>query len=161
QSDRVLGPTSVARWSYSTAKAVGETMCLGYHRERGADTVVARLFNTVGPRQSGAYGMVLPRFVCQALAGEEITVYGDGRQSRGFGQVEDTVRALVMLMDEEGARGTAFNVGRSAEITILELAETVIERLGSDSGIKMVPYAEAYGEGFEELGRRCPDTSAL
>lgn len=160
-SDRVLGPPSIARWSYSTAKAVGEAISLGYHRERDADNVVVRLFNTVGPRQTGAYGMVLPRFVGQALAGEDLTVYGDGSQSRCFSHVHDTTRALVMLMDEEGARGTAFNVGRSSEITILELARTVIERTGSTSGIRTVPYAEAYGEGFEELGRRCPDTSAL
>jgi UDP-glucose 4-epimerase len=161
QSDRVLGPPSIARWSYSTAKAVGEAISLGYHRERDSDTVVARLFNAVGPRQTGAYGMVLPRFVGQALAGEDLTVYGDGSQSRCFSHVYDTTRALVMLMDEEGARGTAFNVGRSSEITILELARTVIERTGSTSGIRMVPYDEAYGEGFEELGRRRPDTSAL
>jgi UDP-glucose 4-epimerase len=161
QSDRILGPPSIARWSYSTAKAFGEAITLGYHRERDSDNVVVRLFNTVGPRQTGAYGMVLPRFVGQAIAGEDLTVYGDGSQSRCFSHVHDTTRALVMLMDEEGARGTAFNVGRSTEITILELAETVIERTGSTSGIRMVPYAEAYGEGFEELGRRCPDTSAL
>ncbi len=161
QSDRVLGPPSIARWSYSTAKAFGEALTLGYHREREADNVVVRLFNTVGPRQTGAYGMVLPRFVGQAIAGEDLTVYGDGSQSRCFSHVHDTTRALVMLMDEEGARGTAFNVGRSSEITILELAETVIERTRSSSGIRMVPYSEAYGEGFEELGRRCPDTSAL
>ncbi len=160
-SDRVLGPPSVARWSYSTAKALGEAISLGYARERDADTVVVRLFNTVGPRQTGAYGMVLPRFVGQALAGEDLTVYGDGTQSRCFSHVYDTVRALVMLMDEEGARGTAFNVGRSSEITILELAQKVIERTDSDSGIRTVPYEEAYGEGFEELGRRRPDTSAL
>jgi UDP-glucose 4-epimerase len=160
-SDRVLGPPSVARWSYSIAKAFGEAISLGYHREREGDTVVARLFNTVGPRQSGAYGMVLPRFVGQAILDEDLTVYGDGRQSRCFAHVHDTVRALVMLMDEEGARGRAFNVGRSSEITIHELARTVIARTGSDSGIRMVPYDEAYGEGFEELGRRRPDTSAL
>jgi UDP-glucose 4-epimerase len=161
QSDRILGPPSIARWSYSTAKAFGEALTLGYHRERDSDNVVVRLFNTVGPRQTGAYGMVLPRFVGQAIAGEDLTVYGDGSQSRCFSHVHDTTRALVMLMDEEGARGTAFNVGRSSEITILELAETVIEQTGSTSDIRMVPYEEAYGEGFEELGRRCPDTSAL
>ena len=160
-SDRVLGPPSVARWSYSTAKAFGEAMALGYYREREADNVVARLFNTVGPRQTGAYGMVLPRFVGQAIADEDLTVYGDGSQSRCFAHVYDTTRALVMLMDEEGARGRAFNVGRSSEITILELAELVIERTGSASAIQLVPYEEAYGDGFEELGRRRPDTTAL
>jgi len=161
ESDRVLGPPSIARWSYSTAKAFGEAMALGYHREREADNVVVRLFNTVGPRQTGAYGMVLPRFVAQAIADEDLTVYGDGSQSRCFSHVFDTTRALIMLMDEEGARGRAFNVGRSSEITILELAETVIARIRSHSGIQMVPYEEAYGDGFEELGRRRPDTTAL
>jgi UDP-glucose 4-epimerase len=160
-SDRVLGPPSIARWSYSIGKAFGESIALGYHREREADTVVVRLFNTVGPRQTGLYGMVLPRFVGQALRDEDLTVYGSGSQSRCFAHVIDTTRALVMLMDEEGARGTAFNVGRSSEITILELAEKVIERTGSGSGVTLVPYEKAYGEGFEELGRRRPDTTAL
>lgn len=160
-SDRHLGPPSIARWSYSTAKAFGEALILGYHRERGADTVIARLFNTVGPRQSPAYGMVLPRFVQQSLASEYLTVYGDGTQSRCFCHVQDTVRALVMLMDEEGARGEAFNVGRADEISIQDLARLVIERTGSASEIRHVPYEEAYGEGFEELGRRRPDTAAL
>jgi len=161
ESDRVLGSPSIARWSYSIGKAFGESIALGYHREREADTVVVRLFNTVGPRQTGAYGMVLPTFVGQALRSEDLTVYGDGSQSRCFSHVHDTTRALIMLMDEEGARGTAFNVGRSDEITIHELAETVIERTGSRSGITTVPYEEAYGDGFEELGRRRPDTTAL
>ena len=160
-SDRILGPPSIARWSYSTAKAFGEAISLGYHRERGADTVVTRLFNTVGPRQSALYGMVLPRFVAQAIAGEDLTVYGNGTQSRCFAHVEDTVRAVMMVMDEEGARGRAFNVGRTTEITILDLARKVIERTESESVIRMVPYVEAYGDGFEELGRRRPDTSAL
>jgi UDP-glucose 4-epimerase len=160
-SDRILGSPSVARWSYAIGKAFGEAVSLAYHREHGADTVVTRLFNTVGPRQRGAYGMVLPRFVGQALAGEDLTVYGDGTQSRCFAHVSDTVSALVMLMDEEGARGSVFNVGRRSEITINELAQMVIERTGSSSGIRMVPYEEAYGDGFEELGRRRPDTSAL
>jgi len=160
-SDRILGSPSIARWSYSIGKAFGESIALGYHREREADNVVVRLFNTVGPRQTGLYGMVLPRFVCQALRGDDLTVYGDGSQSRCFAHVHDTIRALIMLMDEEGARGTAFNVGRSDEITIYELAETVIERTSSSSRIVTVPYEEAYGDGFEELGRRRPDTTAL
>lgn len=160
-SDRLLGPPSVARWSYSTTKAFGEALALGYHRELGADTVVARLFNTVGPRQAAAYGMVLPRFVRQALAGDDLTVYGDGSQSRCFCHVADAVAALIMLMDEEGARGEAFNVGCSEEISIAALAEMVIECTGSSSSICMVPYEEAYGEGFEELDRRRPDTTAL
>lgn len=160
-SDRHLGSPAVARWSYSTAKAFAEALVHGYHRERGADTVVARLFNTVGPRQSPHYGMVLPRFVAQALAGEELTVYGDGSQSRCFCHVADTIRALIMLMDEEGARGEAFNVGRTDETTIGSLARLVIERTGSASQVRHVPYTEAYGSGFEELGRRRPDTAAL
>jgi UDP-glucose 4-epimerase len=160
-ADRILGSPSVARWSYSIGKAFGEAVSLGYHRDFGADTVVTRLFNTVGPRQTGAYGMVLPRFVGQALAGEDLTVYGDGTQSRCFGHVSDTVRATMMLMDEEGARGRVFNVGRRSEITIAGLAEKVIERTGSSSGIQLIPYDDAYGDGFEELGRRRPDTSAL
>jgi UDP-glucose 4-epimerase len=160
-SDRVLGPPSIARWSYSTAKAFGEAISLGYHREHGADTIVTRLFNTVGPRQSAAYGMVLPNFVSQALAGDPVTVFGTGQQSRCFAHVYDTVRALMMLMDTEGASGCVFNVGRSTEVKILDLARLVIERTGSSSRIQLVSYEEAYGEGFEELGRRRPDTSAL
>jgi UDP-glucose 4-epimerase len=160
-SDRVLGPPTVSRWSYSTAKAVGEVLALGYHRERGAGAVVARLFNTTGPRQTGAYGMVLPRFVGQALSGEDLTVYGDGSQLRCFAHVHDTVGALLMLMDTERADGNAYNVGSARGVSILELAKTVIDRTGSSSEVRFVPYEEAYGEGFEELGRRTPDTTAL
>jgi UDP-glucose 4-epimerase len=160
-TDRLVGPPSVSRWSYSTAKAVGETLALGYHRERGVETVIARIFNTTGPRQTGAYGMVLPRFVDQALRGEDLTVYGDGSQSRCFSHVFDSVKALVMLMDEERATGGVYNVGSARELRILDLARAVIERTGSSSGIQLVPYEEAYGDGFEELGRRMPDTSAL
>jgi UDP-glucose 4-epimerase len=160
-SDRILGSPSVSRWSYSTAKAVGEVLALGYQREHGTSTVVARIFNTVGPRQTGAYGMVLPRFVSQALTGEELTVYGEGSQSRCFAHVHDTVTALVMLMDQEGANGSVYNVGATREVRIIDLAQAVIERTASSSSIRRVPYEEAYGEGFEELGRRRPDTSAL
>jgi UDP-glucose 4-epimerase len=160
-SDRVLGPPAVARWSYSTAKAFGEAVSLGYHREQGAETVIARLFNTVGARQAGTHGMVLPRFVEQALRGDDLTVYGSGEQSRCFAHVDDTVRALIALMDTEVARGGTFNVGGSAEIKVLDLAQMVIERTGSTSGIRHVPYEEAYGEGFEEPDSRRPDTSAL
>ena len=167
-SDRILGPPSVARWSYSIGKAFGEAVSLGYHREREGDTVVARLFNTVGPRQAGAYGMVLPRLVGQALAGEDLTVYGDGSQSRCFGHVHDTTRALVMLMDEEGARGAAFNVGRSDEITILELARMVIERTSSNSGIRAGPLRGGLRRGLRgarpapprHLGARADDRLA-
>lgn len=160
-SERVLGPPSKTRWSYSTAKAFGEVLLLGYHRARDADTVIVRLFNTVGPRQIDSHGMVLPRFVGQALRGDDLTVYGSGEQSRCFTHVADTVRALTLLIDAEKARGGTFNVGCRDEITILDLARTVIARTGSTSGIRRVPYEEAYGEGFEELGCRRPDTSAL
>lgn len=160
-SDRVLGSPSLARWTYANAKVHGEMLAYGYCRERGAENIVVRLFNTVGPRQTGMYGMVVPRFVRQALAGEEITIYGDGRQSRCFTHVDDTVEALLQLIDCEGAIGRPFNVGRHAEVTIQELAERVVRMTGSSSRIRHIPYEEAYGEGFEELGRRRPDTSRI
>lgn len=160
-SDRILGPTSKARWNYSTAKAFGEALALGYHRELGATNVVVRLFNTVGPRQTGAYGMVLPRLVRQALTGEPVTVYGDGRQTRCFTHVHDTVDAIVRLLASEAAAGQVLNVGSDGEISISELAQRVIERAESASEIRLIPYGEAYAEGFEELGRRKPDTTAL
>jgi UDP-glucose 4-epimerase len=160
-SDRILGSPYKLRWSYATAKAFGEALAYSYVKDQNAWMTVARLFNTVGPRQTGAYGMVLPRFVRQALAGEELTVYGDGSQSRCFGHVRDTVRGLVLLLDTSAARGRPFNIGGSKPTTILELAERVIERTGSDSGIRLVPYEDAYDEGFEELGKRQPDTTAL
>jgi UDP-glucose 4-epimerase len=122
---------------------------------------VVRLFNTVGPRQTGVYGMVLPRFVRQALLGEDLTVYGDGSQSRCFAHVDDTIEALLLLAEREDSVGTAFNIGASREISILELAGRVIERVESVSQIRLVPFEEAYEEGFEELGRRKPDTSKL
>jgi UDP-glucose 4-epimerase len=160
-ADRVLGSPSTSRWTYATAKTLGEMLAYGYHRERAAETVVVRLFNTVGPRQTGAYGMVLPRFVRQALAGEELTVYGDGMQSRCFIHVHDAVDALQHVAGSDEALGNAYNIGCPNEITILGLAEKVIERAGSSSGVRFVPFAEAYGGGFEELGRRKADTSAL
>lgn len=160
-SDRVIGPPTLARWSYGTAKALGETLAYAYTRERGARMTVARLFNVVGPRQTSAYGMVLPRFVRQALAGEDLTVYGDGAQSRCFTHVADTVDALVRLGEADAAIGDVYNVGSSDEITIVELARRVIERAGSSSGVRFVPYDEAYGEGFEELGSRRSDCSKL
>jgi UDP-glucose 4-epimerase len=161
QSDRLLGAASVARWNYATAKAFGEALAFGYHRERGSEMVVVRIFNTVGPRQTGAYGMVLPRFVRQALTGENLTVYGDGTQSRCFTHVDDTVEALVRLIDCDPAVGGVFNVGAQRKVRIIDLAQQVIQRSGSRSRIELVPYERAYGEGFEELGCRIPDTSAL
>jgi UDP-glucose 4-epimerase len=160
-SDRVVGSPFKARWSYATAKAFGEALAHGYSRECGAEMVVTRLFNTAGPRQKGAYGMVLPRFVQQALGDSPVTVYGTGNQSRCFVHVADTVRALLMLIDSDEALGQVFNVGSSMEVPIVDLATKVLEQTGSLSAIEHVDYEDAYGEGFEELGRRRPDTSAL
>jgi UDP-glucose 4-epimerase len=160
-SDRILGSPFKARWGYSTAKAFGEALAHGYVRERGGDIVTARLFNTVGPRQKGAYGMVLPRLVRQALAGDDLTVYGSGTQSRCFVHVADTVHALSLLIESRDATGDVFNVGSSREVPIIELAAKVIERADSRSRVQLIPYESAYGEGFEELGRRKPDTTRL
>jgi UDP-glucose 4-epimerase len=160
-SDRVLGTPFVSRWSYSTAKAFGEALVASYVREWGSNMVVVRLFNTVGPRQTSAYGMVLPRFVRQALTGDDITVYADGRQSRCFCHVLDAVDAILLLAGSHGTSGRAFNVGSSAEILIIDLARKVIANTGSRSRIRFVPYEEAFGEGFEEPGRRVPDTAAI
>jgi UDP-glucose 4-epimerase len=160
-ADRVVGSPLMSRWSYSIAKAYGEALCHAYHREEGADTIVVRLFNTVGPRQTGRYGMVLPRFVRQALTGEELTVYGNGTQSRCFAHVADTVHALTLVMDEDRAIGQVFNIGNTVETAVIELAREVIAQAGSASTVRLVPYEEAYDEGFEELGRRQPDIGAL
>lgn len=161
QSDTVLGSPFKARWSYAIAKAFGEALAHGYCREMKAEMVVVRLFNTVGPRQTGRYGMVLPRFVRQALAGEELTVFGNGTQSRCFIHVHDTVAGLISLCDTPGAVGAPYNIGATTETPIIELARRVIERSGSDSSIRLVPYEDAYDEGFEELGNRKPDTAAI
>jgi UDP-glucose 4-epimerase len=161
EADRLLGPPTKLRWSYATAKAFGEALAYSYFREERAHMTVARLFNTVGPRQTGAYGMVLPRFVRQALANSDLTVYGNGTQSRCFAHVHDVVHALLLLLDERRAAGRVFNIGVAAEIPIVELARRVIERTGSSSKIRLVPYEEAYDDGFEELGRRKPDTTAI
>ena len=160
-ADRLVGCPSTARWNYSTAKSFGEALVQGYHRERAAEMVTVRLFNTVGPRQRGAYGMVLPRFVSQALAGEDLTVYGEGTQARCFGHVADTVDALVRVMDSDRAVGGVFNIGCDREIQIVELARQVVARSGSESEIRFVSYEDAYGEGFEELGCRKPDTTRI
>jgi UDP-glucose 4-epimerase len=160
-SDRVLGPPTKARWAYSTAKAVNEIMAYAYHRERGLQSLVVRFFNTVGPRQSPAYGMVIPRLVRQAAAGEPITVYGDGTQSRCFCHVRDVVRALTGLLDEPAAVGEVFNIGGNQEISIFGLATRVKELAGSDSPITLVPYDQAYGAGFDDMQKRVPDTTKL
>lgn len=160
-ADRVVGSPTVARWAYSTAKAVDEILAYAYHKERGLPTIVVRLFNTVGPRQSPAYGMVIPRLVRQALAGEPLTVYGDGRQSRCFCHVADVVDAICRLLDHPGAVGGVFNVGSQEEVTILELARRIVSLTGSASPIELVPYEQAYEQGFEDMMRRVPDTSRI
>ncbi|GAA3429664.1 NAD-dependent epimerase/dehydratase family protein [Streptosporangium sandarakinum] len=160
-SDRILGSPAVVRWAYSTAKAVDEILANAYHRERDLPTVVVRLFNTVGPRQSPAYGMVIPRLVRQALSGAPLTVFGDGTQTRCFAHVKDVVDALLRLLDHEDAIGQTFNVGASDEVSILELAKMIIELTGTTSGIDLIPYAEAYEAGFEDMARRVPDTTKL
>lgn len=159
---RVLGPTTVARWAYSTAKAVDEILAHFYHRQRGLATTVVRLFNTVGPRQSPAYGMVVPRLVRQAVAGEPVTVYGDGQQSRCFGHVADVVDCLVRLLEHPGANGQAFNIGTQEEVSILELALRIVARTGGRSPIELIPYEEAYAaDGYEDMRRRVPDTTKV
>jgi UDP-glucose 4-epimerase len=160
-ADRVLGSATVARWAYSTAKTVDEILAFAYHKERDLPTVVVRLFNTVGPRQSPAYGMVIPRLVRQALAGKSLTVYGDGTQTRCFCHVADVVRALVALVDDPRAIGEVFNVGSREEISMLELATRIVNRAGSASPLSLIPYDQAYESGFEDMQRRVPDTSKI
>jgi UDP-glucose 4-epimerase len=160
-SDRVLGSPFIARWNYAIAKSYGEALAHGLSRDRGARILTVRLFNSVGPRQTGLYGMVLPRFVRQALAGDDLTVFGNGTQTRCFAHVHDTVGGILMLLEHDNAVGDVFNIGAGDETAIIELARRVIERTGSQSHVQLVPYEEAYGPGFEELGRRKPDTSKL
>jgi UDP-glucose 4-epimerase len=157
----VMGATTKGRWSYACSKAIDEFLALAYWREKKLPTIIVRLFNTVGPRQTGQYGMVIPTFVKQALAGRPITVYGDGNQSRCFGYVGDVVGALVKLMDHEDAVGQVFNIGSNQEISILDLARKVKELTQSDSDIVFVPYDEAYEEGFEDMPRRVPDITKV
>ncbi len=159
--DLQLGPTVNSRWAYACSKALDEWLSLAYHREKKLPVIVVRLFNTVGPRQTGRYGMVLPTFAAQALAGEPITVYGSGTQSRCFGHVQDAVEALLRLMATPAAIGGVFNVGADEEVTIHRLAEMVRDAAGSRSEIKLVPYNEAYAEGFEDMQRRVPDLVKL
>jgi UDP-glucose 4-epimerase len=161
QDDLLIGSPTLGRWAYACSKAIDEFLAIAYWRERRLPTVVGRLFNTVGPRQTGRYGMVLPRFVRQALAGEPITVYGDGSQRRCFMHVADAVRALADLMIEGEHYGEVFNIGSTDEISILQLAERVRERTDSCSAIELVPYEDAYGAGFEDMMRRIPDTGKI
>ena len=160
-ADRILGSPFKARWSYSTGKAVDEILAHAYWRDRGVPTIVARLFNCVGPRQTGAFGMVLPRLVRQAIAGKNLTVFGDGEQRRCFCHVFDTVRALVALLDHRDAIGDVFNVGAPYETSINDLARAIVEAVGSSSRAVHVPYDVAYEEGFEDMERRVPDVSKI
>jgi UDP-glucose 4-epimerase len=159
--DCVIGPTSHSRWSYATSKAIDEFLGLAYYHQFGLPVVVMRFFNTVGPRQTGRYGMVLPRFVRQALAGEPITIYGDGEQSRCFGDVADVIDATLKLAFHPEAIGQVFNIGSTEEVTIRDLAERVIAATSSQSKIVYVPYEEAYEPGFEDMRRRVPDLGKI
>ena len=160
-SDLVLGPTPKHRWAYACSKAIDEFLALAYWKERKLPVIIVRFFNTVGPRQSGQYGMVIPNFVRQALAGEPITVFGDGTQQRAFTHVTDVVGALMKLVVEPKAIGQVINIGNKQEITIHALAEKVRELSGSNSIIKLIPYDEAYESGFEDMPRRVPDLSRI
>lgn len=159
--DSVIGPTTVSRWGYACSKSLDEFLALAYYREKGLPVVILRLFNTVGARQTGHYGMVLPRFVEQALRGEQITVYGDGEQLRSFTYVQDVVGAMSKIARVKEAEGEVFNVGSNGEISINELAALVKKTLKSDSPIVHLSYEQAYGQGFEDLRRRLPDISKL
>ena len=161
EDDRILGPTTLTRWSYAVTKAVDEIMTLAYSRERGLAMVIVRCFNTCGPRQTGKYGMVLPRFARQALAGEPITVYGDGTQTRCFASVYDVVDGIVKLAECDQAVGEIFNIGSDIEITIGDLAKRVKDLSSSTSPIEYVPYDSAYGRGFEDMMRRVPDLTKI
>jgi UDP-glucose 4-epimerase len=160
-SDLVFGPTSKSRWSYASSKVVDEFLALAYWREFKVPTVVVRLFNTIGPRQVGRYGMVVPRLMAQALRGQNLTVYGSGRQSRCFTYVSDVVEWLLMLASNDRAVGEIFNLGNPEEVTIAELARTVIAVTGADVRVEYIPYERAYEEGFEDMERRVPDITKV
>ena len=159
--DLVMGPTNKGRWSYACSKAIGEFLAIAYWKEKKVSTVIVRLFNTVGPRQTGRYGMVIPSLVTQALTGENITVFGDGSQSRCFTHVDDAVGAIIKVADHREANGEVFNVGSQQEITILDLARRIKDLTASDSKIVFIPYEEAYEEGFEDMMRRVPDLTRI
>ncbi|HUD45342.1 MAG TPA: NAD-dependent epimerase/dehydratase family protein [Candidatus Baltobacteraceae bacterium] len=161
EDDLLIGPPHLSRWSYACSKLMDEFLALAHAREYGTPVIIARLFNTVGPRQTGQYGMVLPRFIHAARSGRPLQVFGDGRQTRCFCYVQDTVEALVRLHDCAGARGEIFNVGSSEEISIGRLAETVIQILGSPSTIEYIPYEKAYAPGFQDMLRRRPVVEKL
>jgi UDP-glucose 4-epimerase len=159
--DVVYGPTTKSRWSYACSKAIDEFLALAYHDAQNLPVIIVRLFNTTGPRQTGRYGMVLPRFVEQALRGEPITVFGDGRQSRCFADVSDVVRALLLLIDTPSAVGEVFNIGNPEEVSIAELARLVKKLSRSDSEIQIIPYDQAYQPGFEDMNRRVPNIAKI
>lgn len=159
--DRVVGPPQVIRWSYSDAKAIEEAMATALHQVMGLKVTTVRLFNTVGPRQTGRYGMVVPRFVAAALKDEPLVVYGDGQQSRVFCHVDDAVEAILVLASREQAIGEVFNVGGEGEISIRDLATKVIQQTDSNSIIEYLPYDKAYSAGFEDMQRRVPDTTKI
>jgi UDP-glucose 4-epimerase len=159
--DLVLGPTTKGRWSYACSKAIDEFLAIAYWHEKRLPVIIVRLFNTVGPRQTGRYGMVIPNFVQQALNGEPITVFGDGTQSRAFGYVGDVVRALADLARHPQAVGEVFNIGNTNEITMNALAELIKQMTGSKSEITHIPYDQAYEQGFEDMPRRVPDISKI
>jgi UDP-glucose 4-epimerase len=161
EDDLVLGATVHARWSYACSKALDEWLGLAYQRDKKVPVTIVRLFNTVGPRQTGRYGMVLPTFAAQAVRGEPITVYGTGEQSRCFAHVNDAVRAIEALMKEPTAEGEVFNIGSDREVTMNDLAKLVRDTAGSDSTIVHIPYEEAYTTGFEDMQRRVPDVAKL
>jgi UDP-glucose 4-epimerase len=161
EDDLVIGSPDKGRWSYACSKAIDEFLGLAYWREKKLPTIIVRFFNTIGPRQTGQYGMVVPTFIRQAMAGETLTVFGDGRQSRCFGWVGDIVQAMIALVKNPNAPGKVFNVGSDEEITILELAERVKRVASSESHIRFVPYHEAYQAGFEDMPRRIPDLSRI
>lgn len=160
-SDRIIGSPSKSRWSYAITKELGEALASAYVRERDAEMIIVRMFNAVGARQTGMYGMVLPRLVSQALRGKNLTVYGDGAQTRCFTDVRDSVDGIMGLMDSPLVTDGAFNIGSPTPVAVLDLAKRVIKRTGSSSAITFVPYEYAYPTGYEELGVRTPDTSAI
>ena len=159
--NRIMGPIKKWRWAYASSKAIDEFLALAYHLEKKLPVIIARLFNTVGPRQTGAYGMVMPNFVQSALLGKPITIYGDGKQTRSFTYVKDVVRAMIALMDCPKAIGDVFNIGSEEEISINDLARKIKKMTNSDSEIVRIPYQEAYGKGFEDMRRRTPNISKI
>ena len=161
EDDLVLGPTSRSRWAYAASKIIDEFLAKAYHKEHGLPVIVVRLFNTIGPRQTGQYGMVVPRFVQQALRGEKITVYGDGKQRRSFTWIGDAVEAMIALLAHPKAEGEVFNVGHVKDISIYELAVLIKQLTESPSEIQMIPYEQAYEAGFEDMQRRLPDISKI